>query len=254
MSMYESRPAGWPSHCELAVGWDPALETYFAQVRDYSISQDDNCVIAWLGALGPHYRDIDGLMQALNDRIRGLLPEVTLTEAKRSRLRKDKKIDYDGEAPHSTYPKSWAYPPLYVLRTADRCPECGQAMHVYTLGCAAFQDAEDRKPIEDFHFLSRISRLPRRVLRLLKRKCPGYSLDREAEGQTPYLMNHCRCGARLDDDYVNGDVGAAFWPDTPEGYGDFRLFRLPIEEAIPVESSTMLGGGEYLSFDRAELW
>ena len=38
---------------------------------------------------------------------------------------------------------SLAIPPLYVLRTAARCPECGKAKHVYTLGCAAFHDAED---------------------------------------------------------------------------------------------------------------
>ena len=66
---------------------------------------------------------------------------------------KDRKIDYDGNAPHSTYPKSWAYPPLYLLRSADHCPECGQATFVYMLGCAAFHDAEDGEPIEDFHFL-----------------------------------------------------------------------------------------------------
>ena len=29
-----------------------------------------------------------------------------------------------------------------------------------------------------------------------------------------YLMNHCRCDVRLDDDHLHGDVGAAFWPDT----------------------------------------
>jgi hypothetical protein len=45
---------------------------------------------------------------------------------------------------------------------------------------------------------------------------------------------------------VSGDVGAAFWPDTPEGYRElFALFRLPIDEPIAVESSYMLGGGEY---------
>ena len=149
---------------------------------------------------------------------------------------------------------SMAYPPLYVLRSAARCPECGRAQHVYALGCAAFQDAQDSRPVEDFHFLRRIGSVPEELTALLKKNCPSFFLDREEGDARPYLMNHCRCGARLDDDYVSGDVGAAFWPDTPEGYGDFRLFRLPIEEAIPVESSYILGGGEYLSFDRAELW
>ena len=46
-------------------------------------------------------------------------------------------------------------------------------------------------------------------------------------------MNHCQCGAKLDDDYLHGDVGAAFWPDTPEGYEEFKLFRLPDRRAHP---------------------
>jgi hypothetical protein len=158
--------------------------------------------------------------------------------------------DYEEEAPGP----SLALPPLYVLRTAERCPECGETIHVYTLGCAAFRDAEDLHPVEDFHFLRCTESLPDQVLALLKARCPGYYLDHTEEGEPPYLMNHCRCGARLDDDYLYGDVGAAFWPDTPEGYRRFKLFRLPIEEAIPVESSYMLGGGEYLDTDHAEPW
>ena len=41
---------------------------------------------------------------------------------------------------------SLAIPPLYLLLAAARCPECGQAMHVSTLGCAAFHDAEELRP------------------------------------------------------------------------------------------------------------
>ena len=149
---------------------------------------------------------------------------------------------------------SHALPPLYVLRTAAYCPECGQAQHVYTLGCAAFHDAEDSRPVDDFHFLRRIESIPQPILALLKTKLPSYYPDQTEEGEPLYLMNHCRCGAKLDDDYVHGDVGAAFWPDTPEGYGKFKLFRLPIVEAVPVESSIMLGGGEYLDTEHAELW
>jgi hypothetical protein len=149
---------------------------------------------------------------------------------------------------------SLAMPPLYVLRTADRCPDCGQAQHVYTLGCAAFHDAEDSRPVKDFHFLRSIRSVPEQVLTLLKDRCPNYYLDHTEEGEPPYLMNHCPCGAKLDDDYIAGDIGAAFWPDTPEGYESFKLFRLPIDEAIPVESSYMLGGGEYLDFEHVRSW
>src|ERR1700733_2696287 len=88
---------------------------------------------------------------------------------------------------------SLAMPPLYVLRTVDYCPECRQAMHVYTLGCVAYQDASfgSEEPIYDFHFLRQIESVPQSVLRVLKRKCPGYYLDRTEPEETPYLMNHC---------------------------------------------------------------
>jgi hypothetical protein len=159
--------------------------------------------------------------------------------------------DYEEE----DYGPSLAYPPLYVLRTADLCPECGEALHVYTLGCSAYRDAEDGgEPIDQFHFLHHIRSVPEPLLVLLKAKVPGYYLD-QAEGEdTPYLMNHCPCGARLDDEQLHGDVGAAFWPDTPEGFTAFRLFLLPLTEPIPVDCSYTIGGGEYLSIAKAEAW
>ena len=158
------------------------------------------------------------------------------------------------ELEEEAYRPSLAMPPLYVLRTVARCPECGQAQHVYTLGCVAFHDAEDLRPIEVFHFLRVIHNVPEPVLNLLKDRCPGYYLDQEERHERRYLMNHCDCGARLDDNYLHGDIGAAFWPDTPEGYGRFKLFRLPIDEAIPVECSCMLGGGEWMDFEHVKPW
>jgi hypothetical protein len=149
---------------------------------------------------------------------------------------------------------SLALPPLYVLRTAVRCPKCGKAQHVYALGCTAFHDAEDRDPIEQFHFLSFVHSIPTGIAAMLRATCPSYFLDRESAAERPYLMNHCGCGAKLDDDLLHGDVGAPFWPDTPEGYGQLMLFRLLITQAIPVECSYTLGGGEYLSFGLAEAW
>ena len=138
--------------------------------------------------------------------------------------------------------------------TAYRCPECGQATYLYTLGCAAFHDAEGSIPIEQFHFLRRVTSLPETVLKLLKAKCPSYYLDDGEDGEPPYLMNHCPCGAKLDDDFVNGDVGSTFWPDTPQGYRHFKLFRLLIYEDIPVQCGYMIGGGEYLDYANAERW
>ena len=92
------------------------------------------------------------------------------------------------------------------------------------------------------------------LISMIRAKCPDYYLDEEEAGEEPYLMNHCPCGARLDDERQHGDVGAAFSPDTPDGFGQIKLFKLPIAEPIAVECSYTIGGGEYLDFDKAEPW
>jgi hypothetical protein len=165
----------------------------------------------------------------------------------------DAELDADDDADADLGP-SLAFPPLYVLRTAVRCPECGNALHVYALGCTAFRDAGDSSPVEEFHFLRMVSSVPEEITALLKKKCPSFFLGPAAPGRRGYLMNHCGCGATLDDDFTHGDVGAAFFPDTPEGFEQLMLFTLPINQEIPVYCTYMLGGGEYLSFAQAEAW
>jgi hypothetical protein len=161
----------------------------------------------------------------------------------------DSDEDYDEQWP------TLAIPPLYLLQTAERCPECGNAMHVYTLGSAAFRHADDSRPVEVFHFLRVIRSLPKDVLKLLQTKCPNYFLDREdGSYPKPYMINHCRCGAKLDDHFLHGDVGAAFQPGTPEGYAQIKLFLLPVDDAIPVDSLYAIGGDEFMDFDETELW
>ena len=163
-------------------------------------------------------------------------------------------IRYDDDYEEEGLRPSLAYPPLYLLRTVARCPKCRKTQHVYTLGCTTFHDAHELRPVEAFHFQRLIHSVPQRVLDLLNARSPGFFLDQEEVRQRLYLMNHCVCGASLDDDYLHGDVDAAFMPDTPEGYENFELFLLPIDEVIPVESSYALGGGEYLDFAKVEPW
>ena len=149
---------------------------------------------------------------------------------------------------------SLAIPPVYVLRTVERCPECAQPLHVYALGCAAFHDAEELSPTEVFHFLHHIRMLPDHVIAVLKAKCRGYRFDAPDQEDDAYLINHCPCGARLDDEFLHGDVGAAFWPDTPAGFEQLDLFRLPIEAAFAIDSSFTIGGGEYLDEAAVSPW
>jgi hypothetical protein len=93
MSRYEFRPSHWPDHTSLTVGWDRPLDTFFAQVMDSSIPEDDDRVIVWLGAMQPYFSDVDTLMQTLNHCIPGRLQPVALTPAMRSTLIEDRQKD-----------------------------------------------------------------------------------------------------------------------------------------------------------------
>ena len=117
---------------------------------------------------------------------------------------------------HHTTPKSKAIPPLYLLRAGERCPSCGEATNVYTLAASGLYDALDADTFADFIVITSVEYLPPRLLKLFQDRCPDWYFDREGSG-APYLMNHCRaCSGKLSDHYIHGDVGAAFFPTSPE--------------------------------------
>ena len=89
MSRYEFVPNEWPATCAFVVGWDNALESYFAQVIDTAIHQPDERLIISLGHQPPKFGDIEALMRVVNKRIKGTFPQLTLTPELRRQLRKD---------------------------------------------------------------------------------------------------------------------------------------------------------------------
>lgn len=96
MSRHEYTPPKWPIDFSLAVGFDPALETFFAQVMNYSRGQDDDCVVVWLTPRPREILDLDQLMRVANRRTAGRLPPVVLTKKLRDRLMRDRKREDEG--------------------------------------------------------------------------------------------------------------------------------------------------------------
>lgn len=122
MSRYEYLPKHWPDHTSFAVGWDPAMHTYFAQVMNYNISRDDGCVVVWLGALLPHYSDIDQMMQVLNKSILGRLHPVILSETMRCKLTRDRERSLRESQPRKRRGPICALDPRESPRLADDQP------------------------------------------------------------------------------------------------------------------------------------
>jgi hypothetical protein len=69
-------------------------------------------------------------------------------------------------------------------------------------------------------------------------------------------MNHClHCGARLTDDYTQGEPGSAFCPCSKEECWNISTYRLPVNEDVPLVCTSSVGGlTDFLDYDHAEPW
>lgn len=76
MSRYEWKK----ENLSFAIGWDPPLKTFFAQIHDDSIPEEsdkDNCIV-WLGAdYKAQFPELSGLLSEFEPHLNGEnLPEV----------------------------------------------------------------------------------------------------------------------------------------------------------------------------------
>ena len=116
MSRHQFTPPGWPQSCSLLIGWDDALESYFALVIDAG------SVIASAGDKPPlKFTATDHLMRVVNARIKERLPPVQLDRERRKALTDDAKrpvVNSMIVTPHGK-PAQPVMPHTPPIRTAD---------------------------------------------------------------------------------------------------------------------------------------
>jgi hypothetical protein len=153
-------------------------------------------------------------------------------------------------------PSSKAFPPLFVLRAGEWCPQCGERTNAFALLASGLYDGVEDDTFRDFILLKDIEYLPRRLLTLLMERCPGWRFDREEPSKPPCLMNHClRCGAKLTDSYTHPEPGSAFYPTSPDECWNISVFRLPVEDDVSVVCGWSSGGlTDWLDYDQAKPW
>ena len=72
------------------------METLFAQVMNYSLGQDDHCVVLWLTPRPREIFDLDHLVRIVNRRTKGVLPPVKLPQKLRDMLIRDMAREDEG--------------------------------------------------------------------------------------------------------------------------------------------------------------
>ena len=125
--------------------------------------------------------------------------------------------------------------PVYLLESIRKCHSCGHPTRVVTLAASGVAYAESRED-EKWHFgtLSNIVHLPVRLAWHIEDRFPGYFEDHSIQGGG-YVMNHCSCGARQGDFFLNEYPGA-FVPAREEDCEDMALKPLPGLDRLGIDA------------------
>jgi hypothetical protein len=67
-------------------------------------------------------------------------------------------------------------------------------------------------------------------------------------------MNHCRCGAKLEDDSLHLVPGAAFTPQSKSERRIPQLFILPFEQELPITASYTQGSQRLVTGLKPRPW
>lgn len=79
MSRYYVEFEGWPEEIKVIVGWDAPLETFFTQIEDTRIEDEDDQLLLWLGTYD-QITTLEELERRINDEISLELPYGELPE------------------------------------------------------------------------------------------------------------------------------------------------------------------------------
>jgi len=77
---------GWPD-ASLLVGWDPAFGTYYAQIFDGSVGEQEP--LLWLTPKAPGIQDVNKFEAYINQNIKGRWPAIRLIKILRINLERD---------------------------------------------------------------------------------------------------------------------------------------------------------------------
>lgn len=124
-----------------------------------------------------------------------------------------------------------------LLQGETVCYVCGAPVRVAAIAAPPEAVVEDDEyPLaageHGWLGLSELGDLPVRVLARLEQLAPGFRADDSVTAGFSYLMNHCRCGARLGDFYLHNKPDGPFFGERTEG-----LKAWVIVEPLTVDAS-----------------
>lgn len=119
----------------------------------------------------------------------------------------------------------FAYAPLYLVKSVERCWKCGGSAEVYCLASEGYE-SEGFFHEDFFVTYSSLEIIPRELKPYFMSYCPSYYEDYSKTTGGRYCMNHCSCGAKLGDFYLHNEPGGAFFPTCESTAREIELKRI----------------------------
>ena len=101
---------------------------------------------------------------------------------------------------------------LLLLAAQQACWQCEQTTMVYCLATRKLKDESQARTKTGFFTLHHLRALPPALNALLLEKSITYSFDHSAKRKENYWLNHCQCGAKIEDMLLHQRRGNAFSP------------------------------------------
>lgn len=121
--------------------------------------------------------------------------------------------------------ETFAYAPLYLVKSIGSCWKCGGGAEVYCLASQGFE-AEGYFHEDYFVTYGSLETVPDALRAHFMSHCSSYHEDYSRTAGGRYCMNHCSCGAKLGDFFLHEEPGGAFFPTSSSAARKISLVEL----------------------------
>jgi hypothetical protein len=133
-------------------------------------------------------------------------------------------------------PEATLIAPVFMITSETFCDHCGGIAPVIALAASGVERHETGTRIDRFVVACWITWLSPSLVAALAERASSFFLDWTSSGSC-YYLNHCSCGAGLDDFDLHEEPDGAFFPMEAEACGGMRLITLPAMADLTVAGS-----------------
>lgn len=137
----------------------------------------------------------------------------------------------------SSGPDATLIAPVFLVTSDTLCTRCHEIAPVVALAASGVERHETGTTIDGFAVCCWMTWLSPPLADVLSERAPSFVLDWCVADGSCYYLNHCACGAVLDEFDLHEEPESEFFPMEPEACASMRLIPLPSLDDLSVAGS-----------------